>query len=88
MQMKQSRQMRAYPGVRLRETLALEAGTLSRRCSQQLMTPGEVSDVVLFQPHSISRERCKHMPACTSKRVVLKVQAVRIMRHLWRHMGM
>ena len=87
MQMKQFRQTRAYPGARLRETLALEAGTRSRRCFQQLMMPGEVSNLVLFQPHSISRERCKHMPACISRRVVLKVQVVHIIRPLWRRMG-
>ena len=86
MQTKQFRQTRAYPGARLRETLALEAGTRSRRSFQQLMMPGEVSNVVLYQPHSISRKRCKHMPTCTSRRVVLKVQAVHIMRHLWRRM--
>ena len=52
MQMKQFRQRRAYPGVRPQETLALEAGTLSRRCSQQLILPGEVSNLVLSQPHN------------------------------------
>ena len=49
MQMKQSRQRRAYPGARLQANSGLEADTLSRRCFQQLILPGEVSDLVLFQ---------------------------------------
>ena len=82
MQMRPFRQRRAYPGARLLETLALVADTRSRRFFQQLILPGEVSTLVLFQQHSIHSNRCKHMLACTSKAVVLKL--FHDMHCLWR----